>query len=227
MSQQFQEQLSALMDGELQRDETMFLLRRVEGDRSLLARWSGYHVARQALRRQEILPLRADFASSIMAAIDAEAVPAIARSRSATLLRWGSGGAIAASVAVAALIATGPGGGSVPSPAGQQGTVAATQVPAASTTPPPSLPAEFRPPLLSPALDAQTASATTGGFSSGGAAPIDPRLQSYLIRHYDAAGSTGQAGMVPYVLLIVPGQAQQQISVRDAAPAEAERQQRR
>lgn len=226
MSQQFQEQLSALMDGELQRDETMFLLRRVEGERDLLARWSGYHVARQALRRQEILPLRADFASSIMAAIDAEAAPAIGRSRSATLLRWGSGGAIAASVAVAALIATGP-GGNVPSPTGQQGTVAATQVPAASTTPPPSLPAEFRPPLLSPALDAQTASATTGGFSSGGATPIDPRLQSYLIRHYDAAGSTGQAGMVPYVLLIVPGQPQQQISVRDAAPAEVERQQRR
>ncbi|WP_440222762.1 sigma-E factor negative regulatory protein [Dokdonella sp. MW10] len=225
MSQQIQEQLSALMDGELQRDETMFLLRRVEGDRDLLARWSGYHVARQALRRQEILPLRADFAASIMAAIEAEAVPVAGRSRTATLLRWGSGGAIAASVAVAALIATGP-GGQAPSVNGQQGTSVAAQVPAASNAPPPSLPAEFRPPLLSPALDAQTASATSGGFSSGAAAPIDPRLQSYLIRHYDAAGSAGQAGMVPYVLLIVPGQPQQ-ISTREAAPSEAERQQRR
>ena len=195
MSQQNQEQLSALMDGELSREETLFLMRRVAHDGALVQRWSAYHVIRQSLRRQEILPLRADFGSAILHQILAEATPVVARR--APWLRWASGGAIAASVAVAALVATAPGQPGVPE--GQP--LAVSPTPSIA----PGASADFRPPMLSPVLDVQPVSA--GGFSTP-AAPIDPRLQSYLIRHYDAAGGAGQQAAMPYVLLVVPSQAQ-------------------
>lgn len=203
MSQQIQEQLSALMDGELQRDETLFLMRRIDGDRDLVERWSSYHVCRQSLRRQEILPLRGDFAASVMAQIELEAAPA--SSRMAPWLRWASGGAIAASVAVAALVISAP-----PSAPGMPGdAIVAASTPAPASVAPPTLnsSSDFPPPVVSSPWAVQPASASTSGFSSPGT-PIDPRLQSYLIRHYDASAGAGQAGMMPYVLLIVPTQQQ-------------------
>lgn len=203
MSQQIQEQLSALMDGELQRDETLFLMRRLDGDRDLAERWSVYHICRQSLRRQEILPLRADFAASIMASIELEAVPE--SSRMAPWLRWASGGAIAASVAVAALVISAP--PSSPGLAGNAVVTASSSTSANISPPTLNSPSDFRAPQLAPPLAVQPASASTSGFSSP-ATPIDPRLQSYLIRHYDASAGAGQAGLMPYVLLIVPTQQQ-------------------
>ena len=90
------EQLSALMDGELAKDELRFLLRRFDADADLAPNWSRYHVARYSLRRQEVLPLRGDFAEVILQRIGAETVHS-PRHRTAWL-RWASGGAIAASV---------------------------------------------------------------------------------------------------------------------------------
>ena len=197
MSQHIQEQLSALMDGELSREETLFLMRGVAHDGGLVQRWSAYHIIRQSLRRQEILPLRADFSSAVLQQVLAEGAPSA--TRRTPWLRWASGGAIAASVAVAALVATAPGQRNAPD--GQP--LAASPGPSMAA---PGASPDFRPPMLSPVLDAQPASA--GGFSTP-AAPIDPRLQSYLIRHYDAAGGAGQQAAMPYVLLVVPPQAQQ------------------
>ena len=203
MSQQVRVQLSALMDGELPRDETLFLLRRIEHDSGLAERWSSYHVARHTLRRQDLLMLRADFVGAVMARVDAEGAPHSAHSGS--WIGWASGGAIAASVAIVALILSGPRGAldNQPGEALVGGSSATTQ-PVASVS---ARPGDFRPPMLSPALDVQPASATSGGFSAQ-TTPIDPRLQSYLMRHYDAAGSAGQPGLMPYVLLIVPPQQQ-------------------
>ena len=45
MSQQIREQISALMDGELSRDETAFLLRRMEHEPALVTSWSRFHRA--------------------------------------------------------------------------------------------------------------------------------------------------------------------------------------
>lgn len=205
MSQEIREQLSAMMDGELSRDETGFLMRRVAHDQELVSRWSSFHVARQALRRQVIVELSPGFADGVMARIEAEVQ--LEPRQSVPWLRWASGGAIAASVAVAALVLSGPQDPSnnvpgepmastvsVPANAGT-GTVASVPVSTRNT--------EFRPPMISPVLDVQPASASTPGFSAQ-PAPIDPRTQSYLVRHYDATGNNGQPGMLPYVLLIVP-----------------------
>ncbi|HNR92457.1 MAG TPA: sigma-E factor negative regulatory protein [Dokdonella sp.] len=200
MSQQIHEQLSALMDGELTREETLFLLRRAGHDPGIATRWSRWHVARHALRRQEGQPLRPGFARAILLQVESEAAPV--RPRQTPWLRWASGGAIAASVAVAALVLTAP--REVASP----GVAPLVGVPAApSTRTLGEAPSEFRAPLLAQPLSAQPVSATTAGFNAPGA-PIDPRLQSYLVRHYDAAGTVGQSALMPYVLLVVPSQPQ-------------------
>jgi len=198
MSQQIQEQLSAFMDGELGRDEARFLLKRADGDALLVQRWTRYHVIRQAMRRQEIVGLRVDFTSALMARLDEERMPQTTRT---AWLRWGSGGAIAAAVAVAALMVTKPAtepasmAAANPARAAQGSAVPSTQVASANT---PELRAPIAP--LVPNSPIPTATASFG-TDTAEPAPFDPRLQSYLIRHYQATGTTGQPDFVPYILL--------------------------
>jgi sigma-E factor negative regulatory protein RseA len=199
MNQPIEEQLSAFMDGELGRDETRFLLRRVDGDARLVQRWTRYHVARQALRRQEIVALRADFSGAILARIDLEAMPQAARQ---TWLRWGSGGAIAAAVAVVALMATRP--TAEPDLAPVATIANATRTPqAAPTAPAPAQIASTNPALQTLLVPNSPIQTTVASFGTDLTEPvaIDPRLQSYLIRHYQATGVTGQPDFVPYILL--------------------------
>ena len=49
MSEDIREQLSALMDGELGRDERAFLLRRLEHDAELRSLWSSMHLMRDVI----------------------------------------------------------------------------------------------------------------------------------------------------------------------------------
>jgi sigma-E factor negative regulatory protein RseA len=206
MTQPIEEQLSAFMDGELGRDETRFLLRRVERDAGSTVRWSRYHVARQALRRQDIVVLRADFASGIAARLDAETASTSYRQ---TVLRWGSGGAIAAAVAVAALMVTKP-SNQLTEIAPAQVAVSATPTRSIASTPAPAQIASAE--VASPATGFPSlvpnspipASAASFGTDVGEPIAFDPRLQSYVIRHYQATGTTGQADFVPYILLAQP-----------------------
>lgn len=108
MSEANREILSAGMDGELSREEIRFLLRRLEADPGLSDAWSRYHAGRAGLRRETSPPVSKDFASRVMAAIDAEASTVSAAAPRRRWLQWSAGGAIAASVAVAALMLTQP-----------------------------------------------------------------------------------------------------------------------
>jgi len=205
MNQTIHEQLSALMDGELERDETRFLLKRLATEQDLPLRWARYHVVRQTLRRQELDSLPASFADGVMARLDAEAV--VVQSPRGAWLRWSAGGAIAASVAVAALVLTRPAGDPL-APAGtvqplrtaQQSAPINAATAAATTAVRAS---EIRTPLLVPNTPIETAPVSFGSDFSAPAVS-DPHLQSYLIRHYQAAGATGQSAFVPYVLLGTP-----------------------
>ncbi len=104
MSTNYQEQLSALMDGELSRDETRFLLRRLDADKQLAQSWSNYQMISQVMQKRFATPLRSDFAESVMTSIAADK----AHAGRGGLLRWAGGGAIAAAVAVFALTTTRP-----------------------------------------------------------------------------------------------------------------------
>jgi sigma-E factor negative regulatory protein RseA len=132
------EQLSALMDGELPRDELRFLLRRIDGDASLAQRWSRYQIASAVLKRQYVAPLSdGQFAAVVMARLDAGAV-AVRQPMAGRLLRWAGGGAIAASVAVLALVATRPAGTDGAMPATGAPAIAAAPVVAAPQSTPPA-----------------------------------------------------------------------------------------
>lgn len=201
MNEQIREQLSALMDGELGRDQARFLLRRlVPGDESARC-WERYHLVRQAMRRQHAAMPQAGFADAVMARIDGMGQP---QRGAGPWLRWGAGGAVAASVAMAALVLTRP----AEDPALGQPAVAVRSQPAApvATAPVVSLVAsapatEVRPPLLVPNAPVETAPASFGSAHPIG---IDPELQPYLIRQYQINGASGQSGFVPYVLLGTP-----------------------
>ena len=201
MSQPFEEELSAFMDGELGRDETRFLLKRVEGDGQAVRRWARYHLVRQTLRRQDIVALRADFASSLMACLDAESLPP---SRTNPWLRWGSGGAIAAAVAVTALMITKPVTEPELAPTAATASTANPPRPATVVSPAPSQVASTSP-GLSPLVPNSPIQTTTASFGTDFAQPagFDPRLESYVVRHYQATGTTGQPEFVPYILLPV------------------------
>jgi sigma-E factor negative regulatory protein RseA len=179
------EQVSALMDGELPRDQLRFLMRRFETDAQLTQRWSRYQLMRGVIRHQVAAPLRVDFTQVVMQRLAAEAVPAARRG--GAVLRWVGGGAIAATVAVAALVMTRPG---LQGPAAS--TLAATAMPTAiqdtRTVTPVSVPTMLN-------FDyAQPASFETSPYGMPG---YDlPR------RRYEPI-ETGSNG-IPYVLLTAP-----------------------
>ena len=106
MNTEIKEQLSALMDGEVQRDAARFVLRAVETDRTLAADWSRFHIARDCLQRRQVLVADAGFAAAVMARIDLETAPA--QAGTSRWVRYLSGGAVAAAVAVVALMASAP-----------------------------------------------------------------------------------------------------------------------
>ncbi len=102
MTSNANEDLSAGIDGELSKEAMRFLLRRLDHDASLQQSWTHYNLARDGLRRQLPPMASASFASRVMQAIDQESMPQGAKR--SHWLRWSAGGAIAASVAAAALM---------------------------------------------------------------------------------------------------------------------------
>ena len=178
MSDEIREQLSALMDGELPRDQVRFLLRRVDGDIQFVHTWTRYQLAGDVLgRRAAALPLREDFAQVLMQRLDAGSTGI-----GIGVLRWAGGGAIAAAVAVFALVSTRPAVG--PEPA----TALASAPVAVHVDATPALPRSLPSLPLQPAFDfAQPASYDNNGVIA---------LPSY--RHEPPVT------LGPYVLLTAP-----------------------
>lgn len=183
---QFGEQLSALVDGELAHDQVRFLLRSVEAESDLARRWSSYHVISATLRREVVaLPLRADFSKAVLARIEADGSGVPVR-RGHGAVRWLGGGAIAAAVAVVALVVSGPVRESgAPAASPTIGSMVAQSAPAARA-PSPYLP------LLAP--------------QKGYVMPVDETVLSNL---YSPDGGVLQRdylsqGTEPYVLYVNP-----------------------
>ncbi len=108
MSELLNEQLSALLDGELPPEETALLLRRLGRETDLAGRLTRYRLCGDVLRGERSQP-RADFTLRVSAAIAAE--PALLAPRGAArrpvAARWLRplvGVAVAASVAVVAVL---------------------------------------------------------------------------------------------------------------------------
>ncbi len=197
-NEQICEQLSALMDGELARDQVRFLLRGIEAQSDLARRWSNYHVISATLRHEYVaVSLPANFADGVIGRLDAQRAAA-ANGRRLGALRWVGGGAIAAAVAVVALVVSRPIGDNGALSATTLGPVVAQQVPAQPARAPYL-------PVLPPAAIANPL--PMAGFNANDVLPAS--FDSVLPDYYSPRGNVLSSGdlpmlRVPYVLYLTP-----------------------
>lgn len=212
MSEAQREHLSAGIDGELAREELRFLLRRFEHDAELRQAWTRYHLGRDALRRQLPAVASAGFAARVEQAIAQESAAAGGR-RTPHWLRWSAGGAIAASVAVAALMIARPVTDDDHAAAGLAQTSPSTEISAPLQPAPPAA----VPPWLSgdtASHYSQQAAATLGDSYGEMLLPYARSLSPYSLQAVRSPGN--EAG---YLLLVDPQQAPAAHSRQAAAGA--------
>ncbi len=187
MNDSLKEQVSALMDDELRREETALLVRRLAQSPDLRAQLGRYALMGEAIRRSLPPVVDVRFAASVMERIEAEPVLKTARVRGAgqRLLKPLAGMAVAASVAALSLMVwpTGqtPGGGSAPEFAATSASVPVTGVrPVASGTTP-----------------------VASGNEERDWDRLDPhiqqRLNDYLVNHSEHTTTGRFGGMLNYV----------------------------
>jgi len=187
MTTESREHLSCLMDGEISRETGRFLVRRLGADEELCATWARYHVVRDCLRHGGDRFAGEGLSSRVRRAIEGESLPGAPHRKRLSWLKPAAGLAVAASVALLAIVAVGPG-----SQTAQQPTSGlADSKPAGTFTSPES---------LSPTPISRQVSL------SGGPAG-DSRMNAYLLRHYQATGSTGGKGFVSFVPIVITSSA--------------------
>jgi sigma-E factor negative regulatory protein RseA len=209
MTDTHRENLSAGMDGELTQEELRFLLRRLDHDAALQQAWSRYHVARDGLRRQ-LPPLASEgFSARVMLAIGQETAVAAGSGRRRPWLRWSAGGAIAATVAVAALLVTqpaGPGGDGAAPQVAASGNVRPASAQASATAmrvdTPAAAPAWLNNYAGLPSALTQQASATVDGGEGATFLYSRNRQNPYQLDRYRAINN----GDGSYLLLMPPAQ---------------------
>ena len=104
------EEISALVDGETNDIERARALRSLDKDPALRQVWERYHVVRTALRRELDVMASPDLSERIAERLQTEKIePARNILFTSGILRYATGGAIAATVAVVALFALQPG----------------------------------------------------------------------------------------------------------------------
>lgn len=185
MSKETREHLSALVDGEISRETSRFLVRRLGVDEELRATWTRYHLVRDCLRHQDGAIAGDDLCARVSSALESETRDKPSRVAPARWLKPVAGLAIAASVALMAIVTVGPG---IPG-----------ANPAASDLADQAKPASF----VSP--QGSSRPATTAVSLSGGANARDAKMNSYLLRHYQATGALGGKGFVAFVPVVITG----------------------
>lgn len=102
------QQLSALVDGELSPDEAAFLMRRLQHDHDLAGCWERWHLVGAVMRGQGGVRVEDGFSTRVMDAVARERATVAAKSPR-RWMHW-TGGALAASVALVALLVSRPAG---------------------------------------------------------------------------------------------------------------------
>jgi len=192
-TEESREHISCLMDGEVNRETGRFLVRRLGADEELCATWARYHLVRDCMRHQDGGLASQHLAARIQRAIERESLPKSRRRDSRAWLRPAAGIAVAASVALMAIVAVGPGKNALP--AGGDALAERAEAPAFTS-----------PQSLIPAPQSEQVSLL--GQSAG-----NSRMNAYLLRHYQATGSTGGKGFVSFVPIVV-----RQVAVRAESP---------
>lgn len=179
MRDKIKEQISALVDGELDANERPLLIKQIEADESLRAEWERYHLISDMLKGQ--LSHRADsgFADSVSKKIEQEPVVQIPHSKKllqSPALKYVAGIGIAASVAVVAVLVALP---DSPVITGNTQQVASTETTAPAT---------------------QEWVRVSGTRWDVKQPAVESRLNSYLVNHNEY--SNGMQGALPYARIM-------------------------
>jgi len=179
MTESSRENLSSLMDGELDRRGRKFLMRRLAKDADMKATWNRMHTVRACLRQERLAGQ--DLVARVAAVLDGDSTPS--RSWPARFLRPVAGGAIAASVAVMAIVGINSSmleqRSAGTSPEDEPGFV--------------SRPTELDRPFTQSAVPVSYSEDSEDRRSQR------QRISGYVMRHHQAAGSTGFVSWVPIV----------------------------
>lgn len=183
------------MDGEISRETSRFLVRRLGADSELRDTWARYHLVRDCLRHQEGDVAGIGLCGRVQRALANEtrqtATQKVATAWSTkNWLKEGwlkpvAGVAVTASVALMAIITVGSGQNQVSSPADEL----AGDPQAESFVSPNN--------LLTRSPPSQQVSVL------GGTGNSSRKMNSYLLRHYQVTGSTGGKGFVTFVPIVM------------------------
>ncbi len=199
MTEQLQETVSALMDGEADELELRRLLKQ-QGDEQLDGRWCRYHLARTAMHSDEPI-LNMDISRRVSAAIDqeqrfTEQPETATKASKLAWLRPLSGFAVAASVAVAVVV--GVRSLDVQSPAGLPQDFSSVQQVASSSR---VFPAQGGPDYRSGPVTASSQLASTAAVPAAERELLrkqaEQRMDQYLLRHNQQLSAKGQ-GMISF-----------------------------
>jgi sigma-E factor negative regulatory protein RseA len=184
MSQVKREQLSTLIDDELEPAEVQAALSEMSGDQELRALWDRYHLMGDALRGEPLNREARQIADRVRERLAAEPVTLIPRSRGIPR-RWIGpvfGSALAASVAAVALIAGPEWMSDDISAPGQPLQIAENT---GNRVPPEALYVDH-----------------TGTYWNLKRPEVESKLNSYLVNHQEYAPSTGMKGMLPFATFV-------------------------
>lgn len=204
MSKESLEHLSSLMDGELSRETSLFLTRRLASDDAMCDTWERYHLIRDCIRQPGSKQLVTGLCVQLMDDEEAHAHTLHAHTPWAQS-RWlkpVSGLAIAASVALMAIIVTVP----------QQGTLTGSTADTALSTP-------ANQPFVSPNTLPVSPQSQAASFSATQQSNSNNRLNAYLLRHNQMARTAGRQGFVSFVPIV----ATPIIAAADPAELESQR----
>lgn len=181
MSKESLQHLSSLMDGEISRDSGIFLTRRLVSDKTLGDTWERYHLIRDCIRQPGSKHFVTGMSARLNASLTAERAPKVSAWRSNHWLKPVSGLAIAASVALMAIVVTAPQSGPLPADA--------------------QLAESANKPFVSPNILPLAPVSQPASFNPSGKPGAD-RLNAYLLRHNQMAGTAGRQGFVSFVPIV-------------------------
>ncbi len=183
MSKESLEHLSTLMDGELSRETSLFMTRRLSSDESLSEKWERYHLIRDCIRQPGSKQLVTGLRTRVKASLDTEAVPQTSAWNRSRWLKPVSGLAIAASVALMAIVVTAPQQGVAPGV--ENGTIAD----------------QADQPFVSPNTLPVSPVSQAASYGSSPQANSNA-LNVYLLRHNQIAKTAGRQGFVSFVPIV-------------------------
>ena len=173
MKDNLHEQLSALVDNELQEQEQALLFRQIAGDAALSHRLSRYQLISDALQNHLPAKLGTGFHERVQAALSDEPLVRPEGSVYAAWFKPVAGVALAASVAMVAVLSL--------QSVRQEG------------------PETVQALASAPKHDSYIRAVTDGAVQSEEPAKVTPNLEIYLVNHSEYATSRG---MLPYVRLV-------------------------